>query len=339
MMSRSVSSPYRLDFRLPRSVARRLAVLALAVAGCGGSPTPAASPSKPELAEATSVLGRSGLPGSRVRMRLPDGFVRRTRHPTVFHDELKMAVTVAEITPPTEADAQEALSALAQSAASFRSPERVAIAHGSSKGYMIRGTKEDDRMSILLGLANGRILLVMSIGYPREGATVAEAIVDSVWIDANAKLDSPRLSALSFGDTQGFVVWDAIAPPVGFKEPNAQPPIPVSSPTFSVVTVPARNEDVAPVVAAMLEQKHVDRHSAKVTTTQVDGLEATEIVADAVDDGVPVKFYALVMNDPAGLVFASGQFLPTQPNVLGRMQKLARSIHRVDDLLGPVHLP
>ena len=291
----------------------------------------------PRSASGGCDLASTGLPGSRLRLRLPDGYVRPTRAPTLVDVTHGIVVSLIEGTGPSS-DQADAMYQGLQKSDHLADVTKTPIHRADDDGVVITGTNADGKRVTRVALRSGAAIGCVLVVYPPEAAPLVDPIVASAWLDPKATLDPGRLNGLVIGTADGMHVIDTLTPPVMIWESTAKPPLPPSSPTLAFVVVPApTKEHVQGVVAGILEESNVEPKSLQSTDLEIDDAPAVEILGSSTYDGVPVKFFAVLLEDPAAVIAAFGHY--TKPEDLARLRAIVRSTHRVAGTLGAVRLP
>ncbi|GAC1524628.1 MAG: hypothetical protein NVS3B10_23940 [Polyangiales bacterium] len=328
---------------LPRRLASLPVVLALAAISVAPACRPPASgASGAAAASAPEVpLATASLPGSRLRLRLPDGFARPTRAPLLVDDQHDIRLSIVELTLASAGEGDGALKGASDRADQKYGPtaKRTTIHHGDTTGFYVVAEREG-RIESLCVLRQGAAVAIVGGNYAMPSAAVFDAIVGSMWVDSTAALDLPTFYGIALGTVPGLQVWDATSQPMMLKEPDAHPPIPPTSPTLALMVVPIANkEDVEGAVGALLEKSHVERGSLAQKKVTIDGSQAIELTGPASENGTPVRFFSTIIDEPGAVIVVWGHYGPQRKEVLDHFRTVIGKMHRADGVIGPVHLP
>jgi len=214
------------------------------------------------------------------------------------------------------------------------------VKRADGEGFVASGTTDNGGRRMLVALRHGGAFGGVAIDCPAGMETVATAIADSVWLDASATLDPAALHGIALGKSDGLVVVTGLTPPLMIKEANVEPPIPPTSAGMYLMVLPATTEEgVRALLMSILDDRKVERKTLTSNDVTIDGTPAVELLGDAYDKPMPLKFFAVVLDDPGSMILAIGSYSPDRPQDLERLRAMMFGMHRVEGTLGPVKLP
>jgi hypothetical protein len=332
--------------REPRAIAGGLLALSLAVYACGSAP-PAAAPAGPgpsgSAAAPQSTLPDRRvvkLPGSRVRLGLPQGFCRPTRQLALVSGD-GVALVLIEGNLSSQKLASEWFAGLGDEMKRWaQGPVEVSeIKRPGAVGTLSRMSGAAGKTMVLdLAGENGAFATVIATYDPRVEKT-ADAVVSGVELDARAPLDPFALLGLHVADTAGFDLAPGPVPPVVLRE-NAAQTTSLGAATYSVAVLPLPSppratpaDALRDVLAAQIAMHSVDLKPEAVSMTMIDGMPAAEATADEPgQDGA--RIYAAAAMDRGAIVMVKGRVSRTRASLVDRFQRMTRSIHRVPEAFG-----
>jgi len=304
--------------------------LALAlVIGCG----------RPKSAADAAKLAHHGLPGGRLRLRLPEGFVRPGRSLLFVHQELGITLVLLEFTMSRGGDAAVQAMTRGFEKKLMTEPTHEEVERAGGKGLIVAGTGESGRKMRLIALQNGAAAGGVMCSFPLGSAAAVREILDSVWLDAKATFDPLALHGLAMDGDRGMVVWDASAEPMILGEPGVRPPVPPGAATMGMMVAPvAKGDFLDGMIMGVFKQQGLDEDSIEVNAFVTQGTPAREWTANAKQKGHPVRFFATAIEDPEGALVAWGTVGADRPAFIETFRALTRTMVR-SPVRGPVSLP
>ncbi len=316
-----------------------LALCGLGLLGCGakgGEQAPAQAATHAPAARAPAAEAAGSLTrwkGSRVSLWIPEQMRRPSRLAFFKMDDPVVVIAIAEMTAPT--GSYEEMLAGARSSENFDGEEPVA--RGNAKGFLGRSKSEKTGLTRqILGIGEGSAAAVIVAQYEEGAATVVRRILDSVELDASAKLDPLAVSGIGVADMAGFEAWDIASQPAILADQGARPPVASDVATFALMSLPypkpeISDDELGQMLGSVVGKMQPDMAKANMRTLAIAGTEAFVVTVPGKKDGEAVGIYAFVLRRPDSAFIGWGDVaLPRFDETLPRFERLAKSL-RLDD--------
>jgi hypothetical protein len=217
---------------------------------------------------------------------------------------------------------------------------RVTVKRQRASGVEVTSSGSDGRIKKVLVLQAGTAIGVLVVGCPDSVEEYIQPILDSLSLDEEAPVDPIAQNGLTLSTTEGLTVWPFMGAGIMLKEAHAKPPIPNTSPVFSVMTVWIPKEEFEHNLADMLAQSDVDPATVTRHEVLLDGLPAIEVEGKASRQGEPVNFYGVFARESfssfSTIIGCWGQWVPGRPDVRDRYRRISQGIKRLPNVIGPV---
>ena len=283
----------------------------LAQSACGGSAPGANSPA-PSTADTPAEVADPAfsplVPGSRVSLTLPPGAERFSRAYAFRRLDPLIAIVVTETTAPSGHES-EMLRGIAVGAKEFGELEEAM--RGDTRELRAQGTVNENPASMLVLARDGAIATIMVVYVP-ETRPEAEAVLESVRLNATAALDPLAIHALSLTPRGPLEVLDTLHQPIMLGNPSRSTPGPLTEPVAFISVVPHNegndisDEALGGLLGSAIGDLGPDMQSAKVGNLDLNGSPATEFVAAGMKDGQPIAIYAYIVRDGGAVLISVG---------------------------------
>lgn len=312
-----------------------IVVLGWGLAGCGGQAAPQA-PAKTAAPTPAPEPAVTHWSGSRVSLWVPKEMRRPTRLAFFKMDDPVAVIAIAEMTAPGGAPVTEMLEG-ARSGSELTDEQPVT--RGNAKGFIGKAkSDETGRTRQLLGLGEGSAAAVIVAQYDERAAPVVQRILDSVELDAKAKLDPLALHGVGIGDMAGFETWDAASQPIILADQGARPPIAAGVATFAFMSMPypkpeISDDELGQMLGSVVGKLQPDMAKAKMDTFKISGTDAFVVAVPGQKDGKPVGVYAFILRRPDSAFLGWGDVALSEfEKTLPRYERLVKSV-RLDDTI------
>jgi hypothetical protein len=314
-------------------------ILAVLSVGCASAPraeSPSASAKSHKLQQGLIDVR---LPGSRVRFKVPPGYVRPSRMTLLVREDDAVRIVIQDTSFFESNDAamrgvKRSLLERSRGTAKFEAVER-----SGAKGLLVRGRVNDqDLRGIALSAPEAFVLVVV---LSKSDTAEAERIVDSVEIDRSARFDPLEMVGVDL-ELRGR--YEAISgSPLTFILPKGvRPPLPPGTPHLALAAfphpggVPPDDAQEGELVGATIGNYAPDMSKAVAEAVVVDGMQAIEVVVPGTNEGAPILVYALVMPDESDTLILFGTLAAGADADLGELRRLARSLRRKAGRVGRI---
>jgi len=309
-----------------------LALCGLGLIGCGAKAAEQPAAQTPAQA-AVSEPGTARWAGSRVSLATPPNMKRPTRLAYFKLEEPLIVIAIAEMTAP-DGKAAEMMEGARNGA---KLVDEKAATRGTARGFVGHGTTDQNGLERqVLGLEQAGAVAIVVAQYQKEAEATVERILDSVRLDASAKLDPLALHGISIGDPAGFEVWNVTSQPIIMADLGARPPVPDSVAKFALLSMPYpkpdfSDEELGQMLGSVIGKKQPDMQKAKMTTSEIAGTPAFVVTAPGQEDGKPIGIFAFILRRPDSAFLGFGDVaLSKLEATLPRYERLVKSL-RLDD--------
>jgi hypothetical protein len=311
-----------------------------ALVGCG-APREAAEP-RDSKAGAGSATGSYRAPGSRVRLRLTDGFVRPNRFLTFVHDKPLVIVTVLDVTASPEF-MQGVLRGMRRAledelGAKLSSAD---TARGGARGFVLDGKSSQHHVKFV-ALATQTAACAVTVFHEEAGEKLAAEIAASVELDESAAMDPLAAHGLGAKTAPGLELWPVMNHPVMFKEPGVTPPMAPDKAVFAILIAPygdtqPSDRELGSMLGAILRELEPNMQGARMQEAEVGGGRLFEVVTRGKKDGIDIGIYASLLKDTGAAIVSYGHVgADREASFVESFRSIARSVERRPGTIGPV---
>lgn len=301
-----------------------------------------------EKVQQTSARKADGLvqvPGSRVRAKLPTGFVRPGRAQLWVKDKPRAVLQINESIARTDAKAIADQVVLVQRMkerfTDFQPPEKLGgsdnryVARGQMRGHVDAPGEMLVPGSIMVATAGSRSVNVFA-SYEPEAKTLVDEILSSIEVLPDATVDPLAVHGLALQVPEGLELRSETAEPVLLTKPGMDFP-PVSVGPYVMLTFAKRSGSQEEALRAHLDEQVgmvMGREKAQAVIYEnlvVDGAPGLEAVVDAEVRGAPIKLYVGGVREPLGTIVASGRVsAPDEQAYVEKFKQVMRSLKLSD---------
>lgn len=253
----------------------------------------------------------------------------------LFHAERDVSIALLDGTADSALELGAMLDATRRK---LRSADETAIERGKAKGFVRRGELPNGKLCTTATLHQGLVFGATILTYTAADSEMVRSIVESLSIDAAARLDPLTIHGISLATTDGLVVNPMLSSPVTLVEAAPAARAGYAS-MFAIVATPLRSEDdLDGAIATFLAD--ADEKTARFERFDLGGLPAMEVEADGTGTRSSERLYLLVISElPTRLLIGSGWWKSDRPEMRERYRKIARGMQGDPKIFGPVHLP
>lgn len=311
------------------------AAVALAL-GCSAAKQPTKPVKSPVSAAAQSAqLVSVRLPGTRVTLKLPRGYVRPTRSALILRQDDAVRVLIQDFNDLGDpekslAGLKEALLQQTDGTARFQPTRR-----SGAEGFNVTGQSGQGELRGIVVKAPKFVASVLVLC--RKDVAEAERIVELAEFDLNGEANALELLGLelNLGDRYDVLTLaaQAVVVPKGLR-----PPLPPGTPRLVVAALPhprgkpLDDRSQGQLLGGAIESFAPDMSQAKLATVRVDGTTANELSVPGTDQDKPVIVYGLVLPDEHDTLLLFGT-AASEPQ-LAELRALAQSLHRKPGIVG-----
>jgi hypothetical protein len=319
---------------------RFCATLVVLASGCGSATPPPAEPVKPGASAGKSrgeQLVSVRLPGTRVTLKLPRGYVRPTRSALLLRGDDAVRILIQDFNDLGDgaqslAGLKNALLQQTEGSARFEP-----IRRSGAEGFRVSGRSAQGELRGIVVTTQKFVSSVLVLC--RRDVAEAERIVELAEFHLEAEANALELLGLELELGDRFEVLTLAAQAVILPK-GLRPPFPDGTPRLVVAALPhprgmpLDERSRGQLLGGAIEAFQPDMPRAKVAAVRVDGANATELVVPGSDQNQnkPVIVYGLVLPDEHDTLLMFGT--AGNETTLDELRALARSLHRKPGIVG-----
>jgi len=268
----------------------------LALSACGASQAGTAG-SADELVAA--MPANESIPGGRLQLWLPPGFVRAPRLPQWHHGQHDVVVTTGELSVPPERS-EETIGGMLNSLRAQATEQLETEQEGDRLSFLGRSQTHELRGTVLSSGGAIGFVLVRSAA-PNFSAEV-EQIVRSAVLDSDRPLEPTRTLGFTMDVADGLEERPISNSMAMYWETGIQPPLPVGPANVSVMFLPVPDRPLTAgalgeLVGSTLGNEHPVMEDAESGQTRAGNLVAYDLTTHGEKDGTELFIHVRAVID------------------------------------------